>query len=54
MGPLTGTLPQPAQAMPEPPNSHLGYVITWYGLALAALGVFIVWARARLKEPDPA
>jgi surfeit locus 1 family protein len=50
MGPLTASLPQPAQHMPQPPNNHLGYVITWYGLALAALGVFIAWARTRLKE----
>jgi surfeit locus 1 family protein len=51
MGPLSATLPQPAQHMPQPSNSHLGYVITWYGLALAALGVFIAWARAR-PVPD--
>ncbi len=24
----------------NPPNRHLGYVITWYGLALALLGVY--------------
>jgi surfeit locus 1 family protein len=51
MGPAGTTLPQPAQHLPRPPNSHLGYVITWYGLALSALGVFIAWARVRLKEP---
>lgn len=50
MGPLTESLPQPAQHLPRPPNSHLGYVITWYGLALAALGVFVAWARIRLRE----
>ena len=51
LGPAGTALPQPAQRLPEPPNSHLGYAITWYGLALAALGVFIAWARIRLKEP---
>ena len=51
MGPQSGLLPQPAQHMPQPTNSHLGYVITWYGLALAALGVFIAWVRTRLG-PD--
>ena len=45
-------LPQPAPTLPRPANNHLGYVVTWYGLALALLGVFIVWARARLKEPE--
>jgi surfeit locus 1 family protein len=51
LGPPGSALPQPAQQLPRPPNSHLGYVITWYGLALSALGVFIAWARIRLKEP---
>lgn len=45
-------LPQPARSFPQPPNNHLGYVITWYGLALALVGVFIAWARVRLKESD--
>lgn len=44
-------LPQPARSLPQPSNNHLGYVVTWYGLALALLGVFIAWARTRLKEP---
>nr|WP_305123479.1 SURF1 family protein [Roseomonas sp. GC11] len=48
-----GALPQPARALPRPPNNHLGYVITWYGLALSLLGVFAVWARRRLKDPEP-
>jgi surfeit locus 1 family protein len=51
MGPPGPALPQPARTLPRPPNSHLGYVITWYGLAASALGVFIAWARVRLKEP---
>lgn len=45
-------LPQPARALPRPPNNHLGYVITWYGLALALIGVFIAWARTRLRETE--
>lgn len=44
-------LPQPTRSLPQPSNNHLGYVVTWYGLALALIGVFVVWARARLKEP---
>jgi surfeit locus 1 family protein len=50
LGPAGRSLPQPAQHLPQPTNSHLGYAITWYGLALAALGVFVAWARIRLKE----
>jgi surfeit locus 1 family protein len=51
MGPIErDTLPQPAQTLPRPTNNHLGYVITWYGLAVALVGVFLVWLRRRLKE----
>lgn len=44
-----GTLPDPARVLPRPPNNHLGYVITWYGLALALLVVFAIWMRRRLS-----
>jgi surfeit locus 1 family protein len=37
--------PVPAQHLPRPPNNHLSYVLTWYGLALALVVVFAVWAR---------
>ncbi|MGK7866425.1 SURF1 family protein [Falsiroseomonas sp. E2-1-a20] len=50
LGPANG-LPDPARTLPRPTNSHLGYAITWYGLALSLLGVFAVWARRRLREP---
>jgi surfeit locus 1 family protein len=33
------------------PNRHLDYALTWFGLALALLGVFFVYARRRLREP---
>lgn len=51
MGPATG-LPEPSATMPRPTNNHLGYAITWYGLAAGLLGVFVVWARHRLKEKN--
>jgi surfeit locus 1 family protein len=44
-------LPIAARAIPRPGNPHLGYAITWYGLAAALLGVFVVFAARRLKEP---
>jgi len=47
-----GGLPTPAVALPRPTNPHLGYAVTWYGLALALLGVFAVWARRRLRDQD--
>ncbi len=37
--------PDPARHLPHPPNSHLSYMITWYGLAVALLAIFVVWAR---------
>jgi len=37
--------PIPAQHLPAPPNNHLSYAITWYGLAVALIVIFIVWAR---------
>ncbi len=38
-------LPIPAEHLPRPPNNHLQYAITWYGLAAALLVIFTVWAR---------
>lgn len=34
------------------PNSHLQYVVTWYGVALTLLVIFGVFARQRLAEYD--
>ncbi len=44
-------LPAAAQHLPRPNNPHLGYVITWYGLAAALVGVFAAFAWRRLHEP---
>lgn len=43
-------LPQADRRLPRPSNNHLGYAITWYGLAVGLAGVFLVWARRRLKD----
>ncbi len=46
LGPsATGSYPAPAHHLPRPPNNHLSYVITWYGLALSLVVIFGVWAR---------
>lgn len=45
-----GQLPQPGESMVSFNNPHLGYAFTWYGLALAALGVFAVFAAGRLRR----
>jgi len=31
-------------------NDHLGYALTWFGLALALAGVYAVWAFGQLKR----
>ncbi len=51
LGPETpGIYPAPAQTLPRPPNNHLSYVITWYGLALSLVVVFVVWMRKALRQ----
>jgi surfeit locus 1 family protein len=40
--------PDPAQHLPRPPNNHLSYAITWYGLAFALVVIFSIWARKTL------
>ena len=51
MGPETaGTYPAPAQHLPRPPNNHLSYAITWYGLAVALLIIFGAWMRKALRS----
>jgi surfeit locus 1 family protein len=40
--------PDPAKHLPRPPNNHLSYAITWYGLAAALVVIFVVWARKAL------
>ena len=37
--------PDPAKHLPQPPNNHLSYAITWYGLAVALVVIFVLWAR---------
>lgn len=46
--PNPGGLPQGGETLIIFPNSHLQYAITWFGLALALLGVFGAFARGVL------
>ena len=41
--------PDPARHMPRPPNDHLSYAITWFGLALALAVIFVVWSARVLR-----
>lgn len=42
--------PIPAQHLPRPPNNHLSYAITWYGLAIALIVIFFLWARKAVRQ----
>jgi surfeit locus 1 family protein len=44
------TYPVPADHLPRPPNNHLSYAITWYGLAAALVVVFAGWVRKALRQ----
>ncbi len=37
--------PAPAEALPRPPNNHLQYAFTWFGLGATLLWVFGSWVR---------
>ncbi len=39
--------PVPAEALPRPPNNHLQYAFTWFGLAATLVGVFVAWVVKR-------
>lgn len=41
--PNQGSVPSPATSFPRPNNPHLGYAITWFGLALAWTAIFALW-----------
>ncbi len=44
---LPAGAPEPADALPRPPNNHLQYALTWFGLAAALLAVFGSWALTK-------
>ena len=49
-----GGLPRPGRIDLKLPNNHWQYAITWYGLALALIGVYGVWIAGRLRRrSDP-
>ena len=48
------SLPEAARSLPRPNNPHLGYAITWYGLAVSLVAVLAAFARQRLKDDDSA
>jgi len=50
LGPeVKGQFPEPAHALPRPPNDHLNYALTWFGFALTLLVIFALYARKALR-----
>ena len=41
--------PDPARHLPRPPNDHLSYAITWYGLAATLVVIFAIYARKVIR-----
>ena len=48
--PNPGGWPKGGESLPELPNNHLQYAITWYALALALIAIYIRFARRRAGE----
>jgi surfeit locus 1 family protein len=47
--PAPGGLPRAGALHPTFPNNHLGYALTWYGLALVLAASFLVWFVGRWR-----
>ncbi|MGA2568363.1 MAG: SURF1 family protein [Pseudolabrys sp.] len=45
-----GGLPKPGKLAVTLPDNHLQYAITWFGLALALAGVYVVWLAGRMRR----
>jgi surfeit locus 1 family protein len=45
-----GGLPQPGKLAVRLRNEHLQYALTWFGLALVLVVVFIAWARTSFRS----
>jgi surfeit locus 1 family protein len=46
----TGGLPLPGKLEVHLPDNHLQYALTWFGLALAMAGVYVVWLAGRRRR----
>ena len=42
-------LPEGGDTIVSFPNSHLSYAVTWFGMALALVGVYLAFAYSRLR-----
>ena len=46
-------LPRPATELPQPPNNHLAYAMTWFGMSIVSLVVFAMYAGEALRPAKP-
>lgn len=44
-----GSLPQGGETTVDFPNNHLGYAVTWFGLALLTPALLAYWVRRQLR-----
>jgi surfeit locus 1 family protein len=51
--PNPGGWPRGGQTRLNLPNNHLQYALTWYGIALTLIGVFVAFAWPRLRPSKP-
>jgi len=49
----SGGWPKPGRLEVHLPDNHLGYAITWFGLALALAGVYVAWLARRWAGKTP-
>lgn len=45
-----GGVPKPGPLKPQLRNDHLGYALTWFGLAAGLVAVFAVWAASQRRK----
>ncbi len=45
-------LPEGGETIIEFPNNHFSYAMTWFGMALVLVGVFVAFAMTQLRAPD--
>jgi surfeit locus 1 family protein len=48
-----GALPRVGHLKPNLPNNHLQYVVTWFGLAVVLVGVYVAWLFGNWRR-EPA
>lgn len=44
--------PRPGATVVDIPNNHLSYALTWYGLAVALIGVTVAYLRGQRRKPQ--